>query len=102
MKLTAEVRLKLQRFGETPRVLTGGRGGCRIFFRAGGGGGGAGALSGLSSQIEFTTSSRKIPGHKPSRFALKGHTRKIPRQRKDRKNPFFGSETRKIPDHKTS
>ena len=46
MKLTTEVPLKLQRFGETPRVLTDGRGGCSFFF-ARGEGGGAGALSGL-------------------------------------------------------
>ena len=48
MKVTTEVPLKLQRFGETPRVLTGRRGAV-VFFRGGGGGGGGGLGGSLSA-----------------------------------------------------
>ena len=86
MKLTTEVPLKLQRFGETPRVLTGGRGGCRFFSR-----GGEDNMGANVPKVEFA---KKILATKrPFLFT----TRKV----LVRKNPFLVT-TRKIPDHKTS
>ena len=101
MKVTTEVPLKLQRFGETPRVLTDGRGAVVFFFAPGGGGAGQAAEWPLYADRiyhEFAKNSwpQTVPfcseRSQPEKFLDKCCSSKS----------VFGSETRKNPDHKTS
>ena len=101
MKVTTEVPLKLQRFGETPRVLTGGRGGCIFLFAPGGGGAGQAAEWPLyADRIYHEFAKNSWPQTVPFCSERSQPEKFLDNVRQ--KKSVFGSETRKNPDHKTS
>ena len=100
MKLTTEVPLKLQRFGETPRVLTDGRGAVVFLFAPGGGGAGQAAEWPLyADRIYHEFAKNSWPQTVPFCSERSQPEKFLDNVRQ--KKSVFGSETRKNPDHKT-